>query len=94
VIPPPAASRLPGDAPYNVASFELERASACTANVVDCRNEVLAVGLQVEVVFDPGRTRSCFEFSPARGLTADGLRDEGIGRKFDPGPPARYKASE
>ena len=40
------------DAPYNVAIVELEEGIRLHGNIIDCRNENLAVGLPVEVVFD------------------------------------------
>jgi uncharacterized OB-fold protein len=40
------------DAPYNVAIVELEEGVRIHANVVDCANEALRVGLPVEVVFE------------------------------------------
>ena len=41
-----------GDAPYNVAVVELEEGPRLHANVVECANEDLRVGLPVEVVFE------------------------------------------
>lgn len=41
-----------GDVPYNVAIVELEEDIRLHANVVDCPNEALRIGMPVEVVFD------------------------------------------
>ena len=40
------------DLPYNVVQVELEEGPRLTANLVDCQNERLAVGLEVQIVFD------------------------------------------
>jgi hypothetical protein len=40
------------DAPYNVAIVELEEGVRIHANVVDCPNEALRIGLPVEVLFE------------------------------------------
>ena len=41
-----------GDAPYNVATVELDEGIRLHTSVVDCANDTLAVGMAVEVVFD------------------------------------------
>lgn len=41
-----------GEAPYNVVQVRLEEGPRLTANLVGVRNEELAVGTPVEVVFD------------------------------------------
>lgn len=40
------------DAPYNTAIVELEEGVRMHANVIDCANEALTIGMPVEVVFD------------------------------------------
>jgi uncharacterized OB-fold protein len=40
------------DAPYNVAIVELEEGVRTHSSVVECPNDELRVGMQVEVVFD------------------------------------------
>lgn len=40
------------DIPYNVVQVELAEGPRLTANLVDMRNQDLAVGLPVEIVFD------------------------------------------
>jgi uncharacterized protein len=40
------------DVPYNITVVELEEGVRMTANVVDCANDDLAVGLPVETVFE------------------------------------------
>jgi len=52
VIHRPQHPAFQEDAPYNVAIVELEEGIRLHGNVVECRNEELAVGLPVEVVFD------------------------------------------
>ena len=52
VIHRPQHPAFQDDAPYNVAIVELEEGIRLHGNVVDCRNENLAVGLPVEVTFD------------------------------------------
>ena len=41
-----------GDVPYNVVQVELEEGPRLTSNLVGVANEDVAVGLEVEVVFD------------------------------------------
>lgn len=40
------------DLPYNVAQVDLEEGPRIVANVVECKNEELYMGMPVEVVFD------------------------------------------
>jgi uncharacterized protein len=40
------------DVPYNVAIVELEEGVRLMSNIVGCKNEVLRIGLPVEVVFE------------------------------------------
>lgn len=40
------------DAPYNVAIVDLEEGPRLHANVLECANEDLCIGMPVEVVFD------------------------------------------
>ncbi len=41
------------DTPYNVAIVELEEGPRLHTNLVECRNEEIAIGMPVEVVFEP-----------------------------------------
>jgi uncharacterized OB-fold protein len=41
-----------GEAPYNLAVIELEEGPRMLANVVDCPNDRIRVGMPVEAVFD------------------------------------------
>jgi uncharacterized OB-fold protein len=52
VVHRPQHPAFQDDAPYNVAIVELEEGIRLHGNVIECRNESLAVGLPVEVTFD------------------------------------------
>jgi uncharacterized OB-fold protein len=41
-----------GETPYNVAMIELEEGPRLIANIVNCGNDDLTIGMEVEVVFD------------------------------------------
>lgn len=52
VVHKPWLPAFEADIPYNAVQVEMEEGVRLTGNVVDASNEVLRVGLPVEVVFD------------------------------------------
>jgi len=53
VVHPPVLPAFAGKVPYNVVLVELEEGVRMVSSLVDCPNDRIAIGMPVEVLFEP-----------------------------------------